>query len=133
MKMWQTPKTNWTMSDFFTLTPDYARIRGNLMALQIQAKTLYEPISQTEMALYTQNDVPTARFYNVVEDNMFALLEGSFMRAGYTKKLLSAGAPAWNSADLNRLEGGTLWLHNLLLRQAEATPKLTFQLKGSDF
>lgn len=131
--MWQPPKTNWVMSDFFSLTPDYTRIRGNLLALQEQAATLYAPIAQKDMPLYTQNDVPNANFYNTIEDNMLALYKGSFMRDEYEKKTLYAGAPTWNAADLNRLEDGALWLHSLLSQQANTKPKLAFPLKGSDF
>lgn len=130
---WQTPKTDWTASDYFELS-DYERIRGNLLYLQKAARLLYPPVAFSAMQEYTMEDLPYLDFWRTPDENLSALLAGTFCRPLYE----GAGdwrenGPVWDDDALNRIESACLHLYEDLQVQAASKQRLAFQMGGGIF
>lgn len=72
--MWQEPKTDWTVNDYFNYT-DYNRIKNNIAYLREQALKLYINFPFTEMGVDKEgySDFPYAEEFNAMEDNLESL------------------------------------------------------------
>lgn len=125
---WVTPKTNWQSTDYFNLTPDYARIQGNLLYLQQEAEYFYGPVTFLEMGSYTINDWPHVDFLNNIVANVQTLLDLYAPTGSQSMNSYTAGAPGWTSTDLNIIENNCLLFEQSLSRQKNAIPKLPMQL-----
>jgi hypothetical protein len=131
---WITPKTNWQATDVFDLTPDYQRIRGNILHLQDMARPLYPPVILADMANHDIKDIPGVEFFSHVDGNVDILLNNTF-RPPRTElaRSYAVNGRAWNSDDLNRIEGAQLSLFRILYAQDEARPNLAFVMGGGLF
>lgn len=130
---WTTPKTNWHDGEAFLLQPDYARIRANLLALHAQALPLYPGAAAPNLENPAQNDWARCSFFTAVEQSCAALIETTVPENAYTPRTFAGNDRVWTAADLNRIEGAALRLHNQLQGQKDAQPRLAFILKGSEF
>lgn len=132
--VWTAPKTDWKPSDTFDLDPDYARIRGNLLHLAGMAQRLYPAISLAGMADCTIEDIPGADFFNALDGNADALLDGCFRPARIGRgREYAANGQIWNADDLNRIERATIALYDILTAQENTRPMLAFTMGGDLF
>ncbi|MEG2501063.1 MAG: hypothetical protein RSA78_08340, partial [Oscillospiraceae bacterium] len=106
--MWITPKTNWTKDDTFNISPDYERIRGNILYLKAEAVKLYLSFTLNVMADYAMTDLPYAEFFNNVEDNLRLIYDKTYKRVNYSTRALRINEPIWDWRDLVRIESMTL-------------------------
>lgn len=131
---WTTPKTDWKPSDTFDLDPDYARIRGNLLHLAGMARRLYPAILLAEMADYDIEDIPGADFFNAVDGNADALLDGCFWPARIGRgRDYAVNGTIWDADDLNRIERASAALYDILVAQENTRPVLAFTMGGDLF
>ncbi|MEG2022279.1 MAG: hypothetical protein RR087_10945 [Oscillospiraceae bacterium] len=128
--MWITPKTNWTKDDTFDISPDYERIKGNILYLKAEAAKLYMPFALNSMADYSIMDLPHAEFFNNVENGLKAIYDNTFKRNSYIARTLVANAPVWDWRDLNRIESMSAQIYADFTAQSLAKPKLKFMLGG---
>lgn len=143
MATWQTPKTNWKIQpvdehgryngDWFNID-DYNRITGNITALYELAQELYLNFSIVDMPSQTVSDFPYASIINNIESNVNTIVNHTWKPPNYP------GSKTWNPNgvtptvdDLNRIESVLLSVYNTLQRQKDNRPKLSFELKGSEF
>lgn len=126
---WQTPKTNWTTSDYFNLNPDYDRISGNIEYLNYLGEKLYGDFPHPTLGEYTINGWPYANFLNDIVDSVTALENYCFKPAeNRPMRTYEANAPGWSATDLNIIERNILNLYAAFERQTVAIPKLPIQL-----
>ena len=131
---WQTPKTNWTKTDYFNLDPDYARISGNIEYLQDYAETLYSPFSLLPMGVYGIEDFPQASFANNIIQNVSDLANNTFHPPDWGEmRTYSGNSTGWNEKDLNVIEGNLFMLYKMLHGQWNILPQLQFELGGAEF
>ena len=131
---WIQPKTNWKDTDYFNLSPDYERIRGNIVHLQGLAQQLYPNLVVIEMEQPDITGYPTQSFLNNVVDNVQALADASFTPIGYKAMVRYQGnAPGWDAAALNIIENNILLLYSMVRGQDLILTKMPFELGGSEF
>ena len=70
MSIWQDPKTNWQDGDYFNLSPDYQRIKGNIEYLHDISHFLYPNYKIYELGMYTIDQFPRADFFNTIVYNI---------------------------------------------------------------
>lgn len=131
--MWVTPKTDWQPTDTVSLSPDYARIRGNLLHLADMAQTLYPPFTLEEMDTATTDSLPTRRFFERVDTNTTLLQTKTCPAKAVRPRTYQDNAPCWNADDLNRIETAALTLYRLFCAQANGQKHLAFTLGGGTF
>ncbi|MEG1381118.1 MAG: hypothetical protein RSC73_02640 [Ruthenibacterium sp.] len=131
--MWQTPKTNWTPQDGFSLAGDAARIQGNLAVLADRAKPLYLDIAQCNQKEYTNNDWATAPFWNDMADALTALEQATGWHKEPPVVRVRENGPIWTAAQANRIESGIVVLAQNLQAQQANLPRLGITLGGGLF
>lgn len=132
---WTTPKTNWRNGDHFNVS-DYARIKGNVEYVQQLINTLYIAYTPTPMPTgINVAYVPQASFFNTIVQAINELPEHSIhptswqvLRDGYV-----GNQPAWDGAELNRIEGDLDIIKNILENQKSGLRVLSFTLNGVTF
>ena len=140
---WQTPKTDWKIQpagengryngDWFNIA-DYNRITGNIEVLYALAQELYPGFSIVNMPDQTVSDFPYASIINNIENNLDSIVNSTWKPPGYPgKKTWYANGATPTVDDLNRIEGILLTLYSAFQRQKAVRPKLSFELKGSEF
>lgn len=127
---WQTPKTEWAQGDAFCLTPDYERIRGNLLYLRQRAAAITRKPAYGNMEDYTVDGLPLADFFNRVEENLAALAAAVQPRPEYATRSFMPGDFVWNRQDLERIEGMLLKIYNDLNAIEDGQQTLAFCLGG---
>lgn len=130
---WQTPKTTWAETDSFCLTPDYERIRGNLLYLRQRAAAITQKPDYGEMKDYAVEGLPLAEFFNRVEENLAALAAAVQPRPEYSTRDFIPGDLVWDWRDLERIEGMLLQVYNDLNAIENGQQKLAFCLGGGLF
>ena len=130
---WQRPKTTWAETDSFRLSPDYERIRGNLLYLRQRAAAVTERPEYGTMEDYTVDGVPLADFFNRVEENLAALAAAVQPRPEYATRTFVPGDLVWDWRDLERIEGMLLQIYNDLNAIENGQQKLAFCLGGGLF
>lgn len=131
---WTTPKTDWKSTDSFDLDPDYVRIRGNILHLADIARRLYPTVPLANMADYTIADIPCADFFNAVDGNVDALLDGCFRPSRIVRgREYAANGRIWDADDLNRIESALAALYDILRAQENTRPVLAFTMGGDLF
>lgn len=103
--MWVIPKTNWEDGDYFNLSPDYDRIRGNILFCYDLSLTLVPAYDIPTLATPTVTGYPTAAFFNNVVSAIRTIAANSGI-ASVTRDMrtYAAGGAAWNAAELNIIE-----------------------------
>ncbi|WP_294525624.1 hypothetical protein [uncultured Allofournierella sp.] len=130
---WQTPKTVWAETDTFRLTPDYERIRGNLLYLRQRAAAVTHRPEYGPMEDHTVDGLPLADFFNRVEENLAALAAAVQTRPEYSTRSFFPGSLVWDWRDLERIEGMLLKIYNDLNAIEDGQQKLAFCLGGGYF
>ena len=130
---WQTPKTVWAETDTFRLTPDYERIRGNLLYLRQRAAAVTQRPEYGPMEDHTVDGLPLADFFNRVEENLAALAAAVQTRPEYFTRSFFPGSLVWDWRDLERIEGMLLKIYNDLNAIEDGQQKLAFCLGGGYF
>jgi hypothetical protein len=126
---WIPPKTNWKAADSFDLYTDYFRIKNNILWLQELISEEHKPFAVIEMRDYGIDGVGFADFYNNIERNIDILANAGFRDPKIPPTKTWAGNRAiWNYADLNRIEGALLIMHNDLLSARINRPLLSMTL-----
>lgn len=140
---WQTPKTDWKIhpvdengrynGDWFNVS-DYSRITGNITFLSDLAKELYPVFPLKDMPAQTVSDFPYASIINNIEENVNAIASHTWRPLDYPgPKNWAPNGVTPTVDDLNRLESALRSIYAALQQQKNNRPKLSFQLKGSDF
>ena len=125
---WQEPKTDWKIQpavngmyagDWFNAS-DYNRIAGNLEYLAALGATVYKPVSIDPMPTITYQDYGLPSYFNLIEDNLLSIAEGTYSPPSYEgKKTWAANGPAPTVEDLNRWERTILLIYeNYQMRMA---------------
>lgn len=130
---WQTPKTVWAETDTFRLTPDYERIRGNLLYLRQRAAAVTQRPEYGPMEDHTVDGLPLADFFNRVEENLAALAAAVQTRPEYSTRSFFPGSLVWDWRDLERIEGMLLQIYNDLNAIEDGQQKLAFCLGSGYF
>ena len=82
----------------------------------------------------TVSDFPYASIINNIENNLDSIVNSTWKPPGYPgKKTWYANGSTPTVDDLNRIEGILLTLYSTFQRQKAVRPKLSFELKGSEF
>ena len=112
---WTTPKTNWVNNEYFNITPDYDRIKGNLDYLHELAEGMYWGIGYVSLPKFTTSDYPTESFFNDIVNATQALIDNFVKPAGVqAMRSYTGNGRAWNADDLNAIEGNHLLLYQAL-------------------
>lgn len=147
---WTTPKTNWTRDDVFDVAPDWNRIKGNMEFLQAFARHLFDDIRFADIPdiNYTVDCTsnadsiaktglpafPTADVVNTIEDSLQTIMDRTFALAEFRPAEPRYGnGPAWDYADLNRIESMQLRVMDLLQRASVQRTYIPYKLGGGYF
>lgn len=137
MSVWQEPKTNWKNSDYFNLSPDYQRIKGDIEYLHALALKLYSPFSIYTLGTYTIQEFPKADFFNNIVYDIDLINQntlGSSNARYKTMKTYSSNGRIWSYDDLNIIEGNLAMLYNeLQIKRYNNKPRLSFTLGAKKF
>lgn len=123
---WVEPKTDWVATDFFNLTPDYDRIKGNILYIQELAASLQNQIELQEMEEYTIADIPYVEFFNTIVENVRAL-EAQLYTVEDMVTYVANGS-IWSANELNIIERNLLRLYTMLQGEINLLGKLEFML-----
>ncbi len=130
---WLQPKIKWEKEDCFCISPDYERIRGNLLYLQKNAAAITTMPEYSKMKDYTVQDVPLADFFNSVERNLQAVAQAVQDHEQYRTKIFSPNDPVWDWRDLERIEQMQLQIYMDLKAIKNGQQQLRFSLGGGVF
>lgn len=129
MAVWTEPKTNWKNGDYFNLSPDYERIKGNILYVKAVAESLYRAIAMKDMPEYTIDQYAGKEFLNNIVENVQALSDNTILPVATEEMPLYIGnGPGWTAADLNRIERNLLDMKNALMEQFNIAPKLEMKM-----
>ena len=129
--MWQQPKTDWKVNDFFNTT-DYNRIKDNLNEIRSQALILWQDFPFEEMgADKTYQDYS---FYadeiNHFEENVEHICQGTFPFPAGNKQTFYENTPFIDWQELNRLEEACRLMYSNIRSRIEGRARLAFTLGG---
>ena len=128
---WVTPKTNWLDGDYFNLSPDYDRIKGNIEYLIALSKTLYVDYPTPTLETADITGYPKVSFFNNVVNATRAMLESCYTPSGAkSMKLYASNGVAWPAAELNTIERNHYLLYMAFTGQKSGIPRLQFTLGG---
>lgn len=129
MAVWTTPKTDWRDGDYFNLTPDYERIKGNILYIQEFINKLYVDVGVEPMGEYDVTQYPLAAFLNVIADNVQTLSDAMFKILPTVAMPQHVGnGPGWTAKELNDIEENLLNMYDELNRQYAVAPKLSIMM-----
>jgi hypothetical protein len=128
---WIAPKTNWVDGDYFNLSPDYNRSKGNSEYLILLSKTMYVDYSTPTLETAVITGYPKVSFFNNVVNATKAILESCYSPTGArSMKLYASNGVAWTASELNAIEGNHLLLYHAFRGQKAGIPKLEMTLGG---
>lgn len=127
--IWRPPKVNWTPNDRFNYV-DYNRIKNNLQWLYEKAVELYKPFPIADMGEDIESYTaywPVA-FFNAWEQNLDTINKNMFVQNYGNKQVFYENGTfiQWN--ELNRIEGATLRMREILDSQEAGLKRLSFRL-----
>lgn len=129
MAVWTEPKTNWKDGDYFNLSPDYDRIKGNILYIQEFAAKLYVAVGLDPMGTYDVTQHPLAAFLNTITNNVQALSDGMFLINSTAVMPQHVGnGPGWTAQELNDIENNLLNMYQELNRQYAIVPRLSIMM-----
>ena len=141
---WETPKTNWRgftdgdgvySGDRFN-AKDFNRIKNNLEHLRKMSLKLYEDFDLLPLG---RDRIPADYFYadeiNRLEENLQTLNKKTVKQHYGEAPIFADNCNTMDYADLNRLEGAILDIHDRLDNQLNGLRKFTwnFGMRGGDF
>ena len=129
MAVWTTPKTDWKDGDYFNLTPDYERIKGNILYIQEFSAKINAAVKLGDMGEYDVTQYPLAEFLNVIARNVQDLSDSMFLVEPTADMPMHVGnGPGWTAAELNDIEKNLLNMHDELNRQYALIPRLDIKM-----
>lgn len=127
--IWRPPKTNWTSNDRFNYV-DYNRIKNNLQWLYEKAVELYKtfPIADMGEDIESYTAYWPVAFFNAWEQNLDTINKNMFVQNYGNKQVFYENGTfiQWN--ELNRIEGATLRMREILDSQEAGLKRLSFRL-----
>lgn len=127
--IWRPPKVNWTANDRFNFV-DYNRIKNNLKWLHEKAIELYQsfPISDMGEDIESYTSYWPVAFFNAWEQNLETINKNIFVQNYGQKQTFYENGVfiQWN--ELNRIEGATLRMRQILDSQEAGLKRLSFRL-----
>lgn len=124
---WITPKTNWTNNDYFNVTPDYGRIKGNILYLKDRATELNRNYS-ISLGDYDRTSIPTIDFFNNIVESVKKLQNAYTYTSFKSIRNYTENGLIWNANDLNSIEKNIEIIYNLIIGEIENINKLEFML-----
>lgn len=115
---WTEPKTDWSANDYFNVSPDYLRIKGNIEYLRDIGNEMYLHFGINVMQDVSITGLPNATFLNNVEKNVELLAQKTYSPKGFRKGKTYVGDRAgWNYEDMNRIEKNLLLIYQVFKEQ----------------
>lgn len=137
MSIWQEPKTNWKNGDYFNLSPDYQRIKGNIEYLHEISLLLYPYYKIYELAMYMIDQFPRADFFNSIVYDTDLINSNTLGKNNLlfkTMKTYTSNGLIWNKDDLNTIEENLKMLYEeLKLKHYDNVPRLSIKLGAKKF
>ena len=137
MSIWQEPKTNWQKGDYFNLSPDFQRIKGNIEYLHDISLLLYPNYRIYNLRMYTLDQFPRASFFNDIVYNIDLINKNTIGNNNplyQTMRLYAPNGLIWSKDDLNIIEQNIAMLFNELKKKRyDNIPKLSFVLGAKKF
>lgn len=137
MSVWQEPKTNWKNGDYFNLSPDYQRIKGNIEYLYDISLLLFPLYKIYELGMYTIDQFPRADFFNTIVYDTDLINKGTLNKSNPTFKSMRTYVPnglIWGKDDLNIIEENLEMLYKeLKIKRYDNVPKLPIVLGAKKF
>jgi len=126
---WITPKTDWSKTDRFNIE-DYNRIKNNLAHLHERAQELYLsfPIQDMGEDVLSYEAYRHADAFNLFEENLEAINQNMFTQDYGASMVFFDNGPFIPPQELNRIEGATLAMMDVLDRQSAGLRKIPFTL-----
>ncbi len=137
MSIWQEPKINWQDGDYFNLSPDYQRIKGNIEYLCDISHFLYPNYKIYELGMYTIDQFPRADFFNTIVYNIDLINSNTLGKGNPLYKAMrtyTSNGLIWNKDDLNIIEENTRMLfRELKEKHYDNVPRLSLTLGAKKF
>ncbi len=125
--MWQEPKTDWTIDDYFNAS-DFNRIKNNLSYIRELAIALYEEFGIKHISDdKTYSDYFYADEINDIEDNLKTINENTLNKDFGEYPTYYENGNTMDFDELNRIESLTLELYDKISKQYNARRKLKFK------
>lgn len=132
MSIWQEPKTTWKNNDFFNLSPDYQRIKGNIEYLHELSLKMFNHYSIYALGTYVVNDFPKVDFFNNIVYDIDMINNNTIGPDNplyATMRSYTPNGKIWTYEDLNIIENNIAMLYNeLKVKRYDNIPKLSFTL-----
>lgn len=127
--IWKPPKTNWTINDRFNYV-DYNRIKNNIQWLYEKAVELYKQFNIADMGddISSYEAYWPVKYFNAWEQNLETINQNVFIQNYGTKKTFYENGVFIQWDELNRIEGATLRMKELLERQEAGLKRLPLRL-----
>ncbi len=133
MREWITPKTDWLPTDYINCT-DRNRITNNLSFLKELAAIMYPQFPWEDMGRdKVYSDIQLPEDWNVIEDNLENLLQGTYPAASGRLMTFYSNEPMIDYMELNRIEEAILRFYKCLTSQYESLKVLAFTLGSDEF
>jgi hypothetical protein len=137
MSVWQAPKTNWQNGDYFNLSPDYQRIKGNIEYLYEISQLLYPSYKMYELYMYTIDQFPRADFFNTIVYDIDLINSNTLGKNNplfKTMRTYVSNGTIWDKDDLNIIEENTKMLfRELKEKHYDNVPRLSIKLGAKKF
>lgn len=129
VSLWHTPKTNWLPTDRFNFV-DYNRIKNNLIWLHEKAQNLWKPFDIEDMGddIESFSGYWPLEIFNMWERNLEVINKNIFTQDYGVSQYFFYNGPFIKWDELNRIEGATLQMKEILERQEKGLRKLPFRL-----
>ena len=128
--MWIEPKTNWAADDYINID-DMNRIIGNITHIGIAAKPYFPDCVIPPQSDVTYTTKHTPDIINTIESRL-QIANSSTVRVPDfpAQKTWEADGPFYTYEDLNRIEGATLTLYNIIIGIGKNKPVLPYEFGG---
>ena len=104
MSIWQEPKTTWKNSDYFNLSPDYQRIKGNIEYLHELSLKLFKTYIIYNLNTYQIIDFPKADFFNNIVYDVDMINRNTVNVSCSQMRSYTPNGLIWTYDDLNIIE-----------------------------
>lgn len=131
MSIYIEPKTDWTGSkdEFFNVSPDYQRIKGNIEYLHSLAVQLFPSFNLYMMEDVTFKSIPYVDFFNNIVYNIDLLANRTKRPIGYQlMRTYSENQSIWSHRDLNIIESNIKLLYGMLKPRYDLLNSLPIRL-----
>lgn len=129
MSIWQEPKTTWKNNDYFNLSPDYQRIKGNIEYLHELSLKLFKTYIIYNLNTYQITDFPKADFFNNIVYDVDMINRNTVNVNCSQMRSYTPNGLIWTYDDLNIIEKNIALLYNeLKIKRYDNIPKLSFTL-----